>query len=100
MNIFLSVYIKKRRRSGATLRIFDVCNQEKIQVVWYSYLRNDALVHHFLNKYVNANLKTVALLYKYKRFKLQVELIKYIAITYIITYIFILNHRFLILYFK
>ena len=44
MNIFLSVYIKKRRRSGATLRIFDLCNQEKRQVVCYIYLRNDALV--------------------------------------------------------
>ena len=30
-------------RSGATLRIFDVCNQEKRQVIWYTYLRNDAL---------------------------------------------------------
>ena len=43
MNIFLSVYIKKRRLIGATLRIFDVCNQEKRQVIWYTYLRNDAL---------------------------------------------------------
>ena len=41
MNIFLSVYIKKRRRSGATLRIFDECNQENRQVIWYTYLRND-----------------------------------------------------------
>ena len=42
-DIFLSVYIKKRRRSGATLRIFDECNQENRQVIWYTYLRNDAL---------------------------------------------------------
>jgi len=36
---FLSVYIKKRRRSGATLRIFDVCNQKKRQVIWYTYFK-------------------------------------------------------------
>ena len=29
MNIFLSVYIKKRRCSGVKLRIFYVCNQVK-----------------------------------------------------------------------
>ena len=40
---FLSVYIKKRRSSWATLSILDVCNREKRQVVWYSYLSNDAL---------------------------------------------------------
>ena len=57
MNIFLSVYIKKRRRSGATLRIFDVCNQEKIQVVWYSYLRNDALATYSLLKLLRAYIK-------------------------------------------
>ena len=43
MNVFLSVYIKKCKRSGAGLRLFDVCNQKKRQVIWYTYLRNDAV---------------------------------------------------------
>ena len=34
----------KRRRSEATLRIFDVCDQEKRQVIGYTYLRNAAIV--------------------------------------------------------
>ena len=51
-----------------------------------------SVVHPFLNNYVNANLKTDALLYKYKRLKLHMGIIKYIVITYIITYNFILNH--------
>ena len=36
---------QKRRRSGAKLRIFDECNQENRQVIWYTYLRNDALAY-------------------------------------------------------
>ena len=53
MNIFPSVH-QKPRRSGTTLRIFDVCNQEKRQVIWHTYLRNDAL--GYLN--CNHNLLT------------------------------------------
>ena len=40
MNIFLGVYITKRRRSVATLRIFE----EKRQVIGYTYLKNVATV--------------------------------------------------------
>lgn len=42
-NVFSSVQVKKRRRSGATLRLFDLCNRENKQVTWGSYLRNDVL---------------------------------------------------------
>lgn len=40
MNIFLGVYITKRRRSAATLRVFE----EKRQVIGYTYLKNVATV--------------------------------------------------------
>ena len=63
MNIFLSVYIKKRRRSGATLRIFDECNQENRQVIWYTYLRNDAPAIIFIFTYPIIHKVTVHLGY-------------------------------------
>jgi len=44
MNIFLSVCIKKCRHSAYTLRIFDVCNQEKAKLLGILILRKDAPV--------------------------------------------------------
>ena len=43
----------------ATLKVFDVCNQEKIQVVWYSYLRNDTLFHYLNKLCINAVIEFI-----------------------------------------
>lgn len=48
INIFLSMYIKKRRRNATTF--FDVCNQEKRQVI--NIIRKYYLVPCIIKYYV------------------------------------------------